>query len=266
MLGDNDFRLLLEHLDRPWAGFRKVRKGVKKRVRRHMEALGCAAVEAYLQQIDADAGIRADCERCLMVTISRFYRDRRLWDHLQARLLPAMADLFTDGLNAWSAGCARGEEPYSLSMVWEEIAANLSGAPELHLLATDANPQCLTHARQGVYPRSSLKEAPEHAVTRWFEKWRGRTVRVDPSLRHRIDWQEHHLLDPPPGKTFHLILLRNNLLTYYQGERLQTALAAIIERLPPGGALILGSHERLPGGFDRLTRDPECLWVYRLEV
>jgi chemotaxis protein methyltransferase CheR len=263
MLNDEDFRHLLAHLDRPWAGFRKIRKGVKKRVRRHMETLACTDIEPYLHYIKTEPRVRADCERCLMVTISRFYRDRRLWDHLQTRRLPELATRFPAGLHAWSAGCARGEEPYSLSMVWEETAANLRPPPELHILATDADALCLEQARKGVYQPSSLKELPEPLRKRWFRE--GKQARIDPALQNRIDWHPHQLLDEPPDRRFHLILLRNNLLTYYQGPRLQTALTRILEHLVPGGLLILGSHEKLPAGFEYMERDKGCPWVYRDE-
>jgi chemotaxis protein methyltransferase CheR len=148
-------------------------------------------------------------------------------------------------------------------MVWEETDLLLSPAPGLRILATDADPVCLKRARQGIYHPSSLKEVPEHARKRWFAKFRGTSLKVDPHLQTRITWHNHHLLDdPPPEQTFHLILLRNNLLTYYQGERLQNALAPIVTCLPAGGLLILGSHESLPARFSQMTRDPQCSWVY----
>ena len=266
MLSDEDFKLLLDHLNRPWAGFRKIRKGVKKRVRRHMTEIGCAAVNDYLQLLDQDPEALTECEHRLLVTISRFYRDRLLWDHLQASLLPALARRFPDGMHVWSAGCGRGEEPYSLSMVWEETAAALFPAPELRIVATDADPVNLEQAMEGIYPPSSLKEIPEHARQRWFHKARGRgQLKIDAHLRTRIDWHVHQLLAPPPRDSFHLILLRNNLLTYYQGAQLKNALAQIIACLPAGGRLILGSHERLPTQFSQMARDPQCPWVYQLK-
>jgi chemotaxis protein methyltransferase CheR len=266
MLSDREFALLLEYLDRPWAGFRKVRKGVKKRIRRHMAALGCTSVHDYLQKIERDPHVRAQCEQQLAVTISRFFRDRGLWEHLREHLLPELMDRFPDGLAAWSAGCANGEEPYTLAMVWQETAASRSGAPVLQILATDADPACIRRAREGVYLPSSLKEVPEACQVRWFEKVRGgRRFRVAPRLREHIRWQVHHLLGPPPQGRFHLILLRNSLLTYYRGAELQAALARILTTLMPGGYLILGSHEHLPASSPCLTRDPACPWIYRLD-
>ncbi|RJQ83203.1 MAG: hypothetical protein C4519_07145 [Desulfobacteraceae bacterium] len=265
MLSDDDFRLLLDHLDRPWSGFRKIRKGVKKRVRRHMTALGCTGVQDYLHRIDQDFEARAECERRLAVIISRFFRDRPLWDHLQARLLPELMNRFHEGLSAWSAGCARGEEPYSLAIIREETAAAVSPASAVRILATDADPSCLQHAREGLYPPSSLKEVPEALKGRWFKKECGaRQMRIDPRLQTSIRFLAHDLLDAPPQGFFHLVLLRNNLLTYYQGLRLQTAFESIVGRIVPGGLLIVGSHERPPAGPFHLIRDPECPWVYHL--
>lgn len=261
MLSDSEFKQLLDYLDRPWAGFRKVRKGVKKRIRRHMEQLGCGRFEPYLDRIEEDPQLRSQCEQCLTITISRFYRDRRLWDHLQQQILPRLSDRFGDGLAAWSAGCANGEEPYSLAMVWAAAAVRPMAA--LNVLATDADVQCLQRAETGRYPISSLKELPEDVKTRWFRKERGgRRWCVDPALQQRITWQVHHLLEIPPPGPFHLIFLRNNLLTYYRGSALEVSLSRIVARLADGGILAVGSNERLPSSTAHLEQDRLCACVY----
>ncbi len=267
MLGDEEFRLLLEFLDRPWPGFRKVRKGVKKRVRRHMERLGCGTLDGYLRKMAAsDPAARAVCERCLRVTISRFFRDRGLWEHLRERLLPEMPERFPEGVTAWSAGCANGEEPYTLSMIWEDLTAADPSAPELEILATDVDDTCLERAGAGRYPMSSLKEVPERLKTQWFRKIPGGGQwQVDGRLRSRIRWQVHDLLDPPPH-VFQMVFLRNNLLTYYRGDRMETAFRRIVTALAPGGLLILGAHERPPETGLPLKRDAECPWVYRVDA
>jgi chemotaxis protein methyltransferase CheR len=263
MLSDDDFRLLLDRLDRPWSGYRKVRKGVKKRLRRHMESLQCRTIEDCLSRIGADPAAQVECEQRIIVTISRFFRDRRLWDQLQTRILPSLAACFPNGLAAWSAGCANGEEPYSLSMIWEAAATSMPESVNLCILATDAQPSCLERAREGLYSASSLKEVPEVIKKQWFQKAPGsRRWRIDGRLSKRIRWHVHQLLEAPPQGVFHIILLRNNLLTYYRGKRLQNAFNSILDRLADGGAIILGSHEQLPPNCPPLTRDPSCPWVY----
>jgi chemotaxis protein methyltransferase CheR len=263
MLSDDEFRRLLRHLDRPWSGFRKVRKGVKKRVRRHMQAVGCTGMDAYLDLLRQHPEARAECQRCLTVTISRFFRDRKLWDHLQARTLPGLIKRFPERLTAWSAGCANGEEPCTLSMTWENLAATLPSAPALDILATDAEPPCILRAETGRYPQSSFREMPEDLGSRWFHKERGgRWWQIDARLRQRVRLQVHQLLDDPPAGPFHMILLRNNLLTYYQGPAMIAALERIAATLPKGGVLIVGSHEQPPHLGIALARDPDCPWIY----
>ena len=261
MLNDDAFRILLGYLDRPWAGFRKVRKGAKKRIRLHMEELGCTTLEAYLQLMDCRPDARADCEQYLLVTISRFFRDQQLWLALRDRLLPDLIRRFQPPVRIWSAGCACGEEPYSLAMVWNF----LHQPPPLELLATDADVQCLERARIGRYGRSSLKEVPEDLRKRFFDPKRGgKQFQIKSHLAATIEWRQHQLLGPPPRGPFHAILLRNNLLTYHQGRQLLTAFERILVALAPGGYLVVGSHERLPVSAFPLERDAHCPWVYRL--
>lgn len=262
MLSDNDFRNLLEYLNRPWAGYRKVRKGVKQRLRRHMQDLGCSTAEQYLVQLARQPGAKAVCEQCLLVTISRFFRDRPLWQALKTRLLPDLAERFPPSIRIWSAGCACGEEPYSLAMAWQALASS----PALELLATDAGGVCLARARAGVYSRSSLKEVPDEMRQRYFEsRSGGRQFLLQSHRLPPIRWQQHDLRAAPPrGGPFHMILLRNNLLTYYQGPDRHAAFVRIMAALVPGGFLVTGSHERLPASDFRLIRDENCPCAYRL--
>jgi chemotaxis methyl-accepting protein methylase len=104
MLSDTEFRQLLEHLDRPWAGFRKVRKGVKKRIRRHMAESGCSTIEQYLRILTRHPGAQTALEQCLRVTISRFFRDRQLWQAIGERILPDLVNWFSPPIRIWSAG------------------------------------------------------------------------------------------------------------------------------------------------------------------
>ena len=263
MLSDDDFRLLLYHLDRPWAGFRKVRKGVKKKVRRHMAALECSTIQDYLQNIVRDPEARAECERRLAVTISRFFRDRLLWNALSERILPSLARRFPDGLNVWSAGCAGGEEPYTLAMVWKTLSAGLASSPAMQIHATDADAQCLRRARGGLYPNSSLREVPKVFIDRWFRQVHGtRQWQIDKRLQAAVCLKSHDLLCEPLPGIFHLILLRNNLLTYYQGNKMENAFAGIAAALADKGILIVGSHEHPPPSNRHLRRDASCRWIY----
>jgi len=259
MLSDRDFSDLLKYLNRPWAGFRKVRKGVKKRIRRHMGELGCSTIEQYLLEISRPQE-RAGCEQCLMVTISRLFRDRGLWQALQERILPDLSRQYSPPLRIWSAGCACGEEAYSLAMVCEALRPPVPPV----ILATDVQQACLNRAQTGIYSRTSIKELPDEMQKRYVDlRRKGRQAIIRKHLLPPIRWQVHDLMDGPVDEDpFHLILLRNNLLTYYQGRALQDAFSALLSRLTPGGCLVIGSHEHLPVTDVPLIRDENCPWVY----
>lgn len=260
MLDDDEFRRVLEHLDRPWTGFRKVRKGVKKRLRRHMQSLGCDSVRTYLHILDRQPEARAACEQHLIVIISRFFRDHRLWASMRDRILPQWISSLRGPLRAWSAGCANGEEPYSLAILWEEAAADQF----VMVTATDASSQCLERAQAAIYDRSSLKQVPEDLRMKYFEQTpAGRRFALKPLLKSKICWQQRDLFDDPPPGRFHLIFLRNNLLTYYRGSAQVRAFEQIARTLVRGGYLIVGSHEHPPPtGWD-LIRDDICPWIYQ---
>jgi chemotaxis methyl-accepting protein methylase len=152
-----------------------------------------------------------------------------------------------------------------LAIVWKELTDTLGQAPALHIVATDGDAENVQRGRQGVFPSGSLKEVPAPLKDRWFRGERGgRRMRIDANLQKDIEWRMHDLLDDPPVYRFHLVLLRNSLLTYYQGVRLQSAFDRIAGHIVPGGLLIVGSHERLPETAFHFQRDPFCPWVYKM--
>lgn len=262
-MDDESFRRLLEYRSLTWEGYRRVRRGVKKRIRRHMQALGCATVDSYLRRLEADPALRMVADRLLTVSISRFFRERHLWFELQELLLPRLLEASLPVLSVWSAGCACGEEAYSLKIVWEELRRKGWRLPPLTVLATDVNPDVIEKARQGRYPRSSLKDVPPPLVARWFVAGGGRHFQVRPGLRPGIVFRRHDFLQALPGGRFHVVLMRNNLLTYQDRDTRTRVGRRVVEKLHPGGLLIVGARERFPEDAGPLTRDARLAYVYR---
>lgn len=256
--------MLLDHFQRPWKGYRKVRKGVKKRISRHMQEIGTRNMAAYLDRVEEDPAVQEECLRRMTVSISRFFRERRLWEVLRDSLLPELVGRDIEIVRVWSAGCAGGEEPYGFRVVWEEAKNHLDRVPALDLLATDSNPENLDRAQRGVYTRGSLKEVDPFILKAWFdEKEPGKSYRIKPELKEQITWKIHNLLEDPPDRRFHILFLRNNLLTYYEGRAKTEAFHRITTRLVDSGYLIIGSHEKPPSEameFTRLTGSPH---IYR---
>jgi chemotaxis methyl-accepting protein methylase len=137
--------------------------------------------------------------------------------------------------------------------------------PELELWATDANPVLLEKARQGVYGPSSLREVSDGLRTAHFERRPGEArFAVSDRLMEGIHWRVHNILvDEPPSAGFHIIFLRNNLLTYYE-KRLQIpAFQRTVSALRPGGMLIIGKGEKLPRQADSFVPVSTCPLVFQ---
>jgi chemotaxis protein methyltransferase CheR len=264
-MDDFSLRKLLEFFNLSWSGYRKVRKGVKKRITRHMQALNTSRMEDYLEMIEKDEYIRQICFWHLTVSISRFYRDRNLWNVLGKEILPALLCTFSNEpkFKVWSCGCARGEEAYSFSMLWESMKNDHYQMPDLEIIATDINPGYIKMARKGIYEFRSLKELPELFIDKYFSKLpTGNKYEIHSRLKKMVILKHHNFIEePPPSKEFHLIFARNNLLTYYNFPEKIFGVLKIINALKAGGVIIIGSHEKVPDNRF-LMRHPESPYVY----
>jgi chemotaxis protein methyltransferase CheR len=246
-MDNKDFNRLLDRFALSPEGYRKVRKGVEKRIVRHMAALGCATAASYLKRLDDDREAQNDARRLMDVSISRFFRDGPLWQVLERDILPSLIAEHPDGLRVWSAGCALGQEVYSFAILWAMLAGKMAAIPPLELWATDVNLAYLERAMEGIYPAGDLARVPEKMRDRFFRSAGKSQRRVADEIRKGIRWRVHDLTaNAPPARDFQIVFLRNNLLTYYQDEIVKTALPAIVDGIVPGGILVIGRKERLP--------------------
>lgn len=243
---DMQFRQILNRFGFSWTGYRRVRKGVKKRLARHMQDMRCRNIAEYIGAIEKNREARLQFENLMAVSISRFFRDRGLWEILQERILPLLAQKTSQTIKVWSAGCAAGEEVYSFKILWEGLRKSDTHIPDICILATDISPSYLDRAKTAVYPRSSLREVPEKIRSTCFEIFSRGSYALISGMKDGIVWQIHHLLSEPPCIAFDLIFLRNNLLTYYGDEVKIPAITKVVNRLSPGAFLIIGSHEKIP--------------------
>lgn len=249
-MDDHQFHRLLKYFGYAPEGYRRVRKGVKKRLRRHMQALGCPHLESYLAAIEASAGTRRACLQRLSVPISRFMRDAAFWETLTRQILPDLVHRHGAPLAVWSAGCACGEEAYSLMICAHATHPSMPlNRSLLNILATDRNPACLFRAREGLYPRSSFRELSAELLARYFAPLPGRRqYRIRAPFKTDINWLCCDIENLPSTTRFHLVLLRNNILTYCGPAGRDQGLRRVLAHLHPGGVLVIGSRERLPAG------------------
>jgi chemotaxis protein methyltransferase CheR len=256
-MDDHQFRRVLDFFGLSWEGYRRVRKGVKRRLGRYLQDRGFRGIDPFLASLERDPEQRAEAEKLLSVSIGRFFRDRDLWRALEESVFPSLISGQARKIRVWSAGCARGEEIFSFIIVWEEWGKDRDRLPGLELWATDMNPEILDKARGGVYSSSSLKELKEEWRSRYFRPLKANRWAISDSLKKRIRWKVHNFLtDAPPAKEFQVIFLRNNLLTYYRDEIKIPALVQLTEVLSPGGFLMIGSNEKVPEDFTEIESAP----------
>ena len=251
-----------------WPGFRRVRRQVCRRVRRRLRELGLEDAAAYRAHLEAHPGEWERLDAMCRISISRLFRDREVFAALATRVLPALAARArAEGrgtLRAWSAGCASGEEAYTVAAcVAFEVAPRF---PELafELIATDVDPHLLERARLACYAPSSVKELPPAWQEALFER-RGGALAVRHAYRTAVTLRAQDLQREAPDGSFDIVLCRNVAFTYFAAPVQREVLARIAAHSRPGAALVLGRHERLPDGAPEFRLWPGAPSTFRFE-
>lgn len=249
----------LPRLGLRWAGLRRVRGQVCKRLRRRLAVLSLKDLSDYRALLKAGAAEWRQLDGLCRVSVSRFYRDHGVWSCLEQGLLPRLAvQAAARGetrLRIWSAGCASGEEPYTLALMFAFGELPVSVKPEI--LATDADPHLLARARRACYPGSSLRELPAKWRTA-FER-SGDEFCLSQEYRTPVRFLAQDIRRDVSDGRYDLVLCRNLVFTYFQAS-LQAAIAGrLAEVLVPGGLLLLGSHETLPEAVPGLMQEQPWL-------
>ena len=239
----------LPHLGLRWSRFKK--RNIKRRVINRLQELGLQTLGEYQTYVLESEEERQHLSALLTVTISRFWRNANLFEALETSWLPAVLARVPAGepLRIWSAGCASGEEPYSLLILWQERFAD-SGR-KLLLIASDSDSHCLERAQQGLYPASSFREMPLPLRQKYFTN-EGGIFCIAQDLPNQISWIEHNLIWDPPFAGNHLIFCRNLAYTYFTEPLQQEITQHLHDSLLSGGLLVVGRKDRLPVGSERL--------------
>jgi len=232
-----------------WPGFRKVRRQVCKRIDRRYRELGLPDVATYRAYLETHPEEWLILDSLCRISISRFYRDRGVFDSLRQVILPALAELALSRgdpeLRCWGIGCASGEEVYTLNLIWHLELQPRFPALTVRIVATDADQQLLQRAQAGRYSASSLKELPSGWRDMAFVEM-GEEYCLRDGFKAGVDLYCQDIRVEQPEELFHLILCRNSVLTYFEETLQQQVLNRIVQQLLPGGALVIGKTERLP--------------------
>ncbi len=257
---------VLPRLQMRWPGFRKVRKQVCKRIGRRLRELELADTTAYTDYLAAHPDEWQRLDALCRISISRFYRDRGVFDTLRDTVLPDLAAAAQrrgdNALRVWSAGCASGEEPYTFQLLWHLDLAQKFSELGLCITATDADEHLLDRARRGVYPLGCLKELPPAWISEAFEPT-GDGLQIRPVYREGVAFVRQDIRETAPDGPFDLILCRYLAFTYFDEALQRSVLDRLLAHLRSGGYLVIGKQESLPDMTPDLDVLDRRLPIYR---
>jgi chemotaxis protein methyltransferase CheR len=236
------------------------------RLQKRLRALGVPSFRAYYARVVDDADERDRMLDCIATNETRFFREPQQLAFLSQRVLPRLLSAAAGGLRGrslrvWSAGCATGEEAYTLAMLVDE-----QQQPEgwsIEVLATDLSRRAVERAEDGCYQVSRVTEIPAAYLKRYMlrgvrsrEGW----MSVSPGLRSLVRFQRLNLCgDPYPQGPFDVVCCRN-VLIYFDSSTRDQVVAKMVDRLGSNGLLLLGHAESLTGSRHGLRLAGPLTW------
>jgi chemotaxis protein methyltransferase CheR len=227
---------------------------ILRRLTAFRQKFGLGSLGELIGALESDPALLKECLDKLSINVTDFFRDRDYWQVFKAKIsLLAQKKL---PLRFWSAGCATGEEPYSLVF----MLINMLPRTCWEVIASDFNRRALTVARMGVYTEKALKNLNPDEVSLFFDSVEGQ-YHVKSRLRECVTFFQHNLLHNNYPADLDVVLCRNVIIYFTQTAK-KEVIARIAEALNPGGLLFVGGSEQIMTpeayGLDR-----EDVYIYR---
>jgi two-component system, chemotaxis family, CheB/CheR fusion protein len=223
---------------------------VLRRIDRRMAIRQLPDLQAYAHGIEEFPDEASALLKDLLISVTNFFRDREAFERLEVAIVPRLFEgkRTQDHVRAWVAGCATGEEAYSIAMLLMEHATGMPGSPAIQVFASDIDRPALAVARDGVYTSAAVADVSPERLRRFFTR-EGDVYRIQESLRQVVLFAHHDLLKDPPFAHLDLVSCRN-LLIYLNRIAQRRALEVMHFALNAGAFLFLGSAESIEGSSD----------------
>jgi two-component system CheB/CheR fusion protein len=256
-MSDDDaaFGALLEFLKRTrgldFTGYK--RTSLQRRFRRRMDVVGCTSFSDYLDYLEVQPDEYVHLFEMLLINVTEFFRDPPAWDHFRAEVLPALLEEKAPDapVRVWSAGCASGQEAYTIAMVLAEALGEEAYRERVKIYATDIDEDALTQARHALYTAKEVESVPPDLRERYFERADQKlTFRKD--LRRTVIFGRNNLVSDAPISRLDLLICRNTLM-YFNAETQARILRHFHFALRDQGVLMLGRSEMMLSHRDLFT-------------
>ena len=239
------------------------RPTVMRRLKGRLSATGQATLADYLGLLDRDPDEYARLAASFLIKVTGFFRDAKVMDHLRDHVLPAaIAHARTTGeLRIWCAGCATGEEAFTIAMLVIDALGDERENLDVRIFATDVDTTALAFARHGVYGSAAVRNVPAATLRRHFIVIRDE-YEVSAEVRSLVVFGEHDLAVRPPFPHLDLIVCRN-VLIYFAPELQRRVLQVFAYALRQGGWLVLGTSESAGVLNEAFVAERPTLRIYR---
>jgi two-component system, chemotaxis family, CheB/CheR fusion protein len=221
------------------------RSTIERRVAKRMGELDIASYDDYVDHLELHPEEFEALFNTILINVTAFFRDAPTWDHLADEVVPQLlASRPPDAaIRVWSAGCASGEEAYTVAMVFAKALGESAFLNRVKIYATDVDEEALDTARHGTYPARAVEDVPREALERFFERSDQRyTFRRD--LRRAVIFGRNDLVQDAPISRIDLLVCRNTLM-YFNAETQSRILRRFHFALDDAGMLVLGKSEML---------------------
>jgi two-component system CheB/CheR fusion protein len=236
---------------------------IRRRLQRRVVATDSGNLAGYLRHLEGNPDEVRRLTSSFLIKVTEFLRDREFFESLRLQLLPdIIATARTRGreLRIWSAGCATGEEAYSIAILVSELLGDEVDSFTVRIFATDVDADAVAFARRARYPASALTELDPVLVERYFSYDHGAYV-VRKRLRSLTVFGEHDLGQRAPFPHIDLVLCRN-VLIYFTAELQRRTLQLFAYSLRDGGYLALGRAETTTPAAEYFTAHNALLRIY----
>jgi chemotaxis protein methyltransferase CheR len=248
---DAEFRALMDKItrDRGFQCSSYKDKCLRRRIAVRMRAKGAAGCAQYSSMLDSDPREYERLMHALTINVTKFFRNWETYSAIDQKVIPSLLERSDREIRIWSAGCASGEEPYSIGMLLHRHAQarkDLDRLQSVSVVGTDIDTACLQRAGAATYPESALGDTPVDLRERYFAR-NSDSYTVVPEARRQVTFQYSDLLHfGAPVVDAHLILCRN-VIIYFERDAQDALFAHFHRTLAPGGFLVLGKVETLLG-------------------
>jgi len=216
---------------------------VLRRIERRMNVHGLSDLPAYAGFLKSNIEESRALLKDLLISVTNFFRDRPAFEALEREVIPnILANRGTkDVVRCWVAGCATGEEAFSIAILFAEQTANRLNSPSVQIFATDIDETAISMGRAGLYSKSDVADVSPERLDLFFNK-EGENYRVRRELREMVLFANHNVTKDPPFSRLDLVTCRN-LLIYLNAAAQERVMETFHFALKPGGFLFLGASE-----------------------